>query len=74
MTYSKMMTFGTVSVGAVFTYFLYKTLNIYLKRRRYRHIPGPQSNGILGFYLGNYIEWKKAENNGMMPLDLMDQW
>ena len=38
--------FGLTFVG-------YKTLKIYLLRRKYRHIPGPKTHGLLGFFLGN---------------------
>ena len=34
----------------------YFTVQIYILRQKYQHIPGPPSNGILGFYLGNLIE------------------
>lgn len=32
------------------------TLKIYVLRKKYTHIPGPPTKGILGFYLGNLIE------------------
>jgi hypothetical protein len=31
--------------GAGLTYLLYKSLRIYLERRKYRHIPGPPTPG-----------------------------
>ena len=39
---------------------IYYTLKIYFLRRKYRSIPGPVTKGILGFYLGNLLEIKKA--------------
>ena len=65
---------GTTAFGALFTFFSYKTFQIYSKRRKYRHIPGPVNEGILGFYLGSLIELKKAEKNGIMIFDLFDDW
>jgi hypothetical protein len=34
-----------VSVGLVGSYVVFKTIKIYLTRRKYRHIPGPGTNG-----------------------------
>nr|UOU03255.1 cytochrome P450 3049B1-3 [Brachionus rubens] len=53
--------------------FAYKTIQIYLLRRRYRHIPGPETKGILGFYLGNSSDVVDSRKNGMYP-DLVVEW
>ena len=45
---------------AVVGLFSYGTIKMYLLRSRYRHIPGPPTKGILGFYLGNVFEIAKA--------------
>jgi hypothetical protein len=46
----------TAAVGL----FSYGTVKMYSLRSRYRHIPGPPTKGILGFYLGNIFEIAKA--------------
>jgi len=33
----------------------YLTVNIYNQRKKFKHLPGPEANGILGFYFGNLI-------------------
>lgn len=32
------------------------TLRIYNLRRKYAHIPGPPANGLVGFFLGNFLD------------------
>ena len=39
----KNIALATAGVGL--TYISYRTLSIYLKRRKYRHIPGPSTKG-----------------------------
>ncbi len=39
--------------------FSYGTIKLYLLRSRYKHIPGPPTKGILGFYFGNVSEFSK---------------
>ena len=39
----------TILVGL----FSYYSLKKYLLRQKYKHIPGPPANGLLGFYFGN---------------------
>jgi hypothetical protein len=41
--------FVTILIGLI----TYLTSNIYFQRKKFHHIPGPESNGILGFYFGN---------------------
>ena len=53
---------STILVG----YFTYYTLKIYFLRQKYKHIPGPPSNGILGFYFGNILEIKRSSNKLLM--------
>lgn len=36
-----------LSIGLTSTYLLYKTVRLYLKKRKYRHIPGPPTEGYL---------------------------
>ena len=66
--------FVTLVVGGFLLFFIYKTFDIYLKRRKYRHIPGPPTNGILGFYLGHFREINAVIKNGGTFLDLFSEW
>lgn len=50
---------------------VYKTVKIYLIRRKYRHLPGPPTNGLLGFYLGNLDLAAKIMKEGKVFADLM---
>lgn len=50
---------------------VYKTVKIYLIRRKYRHLPGPLTNGLLGFYLGNLDLAAKIMKEGKVFADLM---
>nr|UOU03257.1 cytochrome P450 3049B1-1 [Brachionus rubens] len=59
--------------GVGLTTFGYKTLQIYLLRRKYRHIPGPKTQGILGFYLGNAIDIAASANKKTFP-DVISDW
>ena len=61
-------------LGAVFTLFFYKTIDIYIKRKRYKHIPGPSANGILSFYLGYLRDVLSADKNDIMFTDLLHEW
>ena len=54
-------------------YFTYYTLKIYFLRQKYRHIPGPAADGILGFYLGNVLEANTARKENRMLLDLISE-
>ena len=40
----------TILVGL----FSYYSLKKYLLRQKYKHIPGPPANGLLGFYFGSF--------------------
>nr|QEV83801.1 cytochrome P450 [Brachionus rotundiformis] len=62
-----------LSICAGFIIFVYKTCQIYLLRQRYRHIPGPKTNGLLGFYLGNIPELKELVKHKMVP-DILADW
>ena len=60
--------FASLSLG----FFAYKTIKIYLVRRKYRHVPGPKTNGITGFFLGNLDEAIRVLNEGKILSDLMN--
>lgn len=69
---SKMLLPGLASaITGVFTYY---TLKIYFIRRRYRHIPGPPTKGILGFYFGHVYELKKNLEKKRVNADLYLDW
>ena len=74
MAYSLFFLSGIALFCLLFTFLLYKTFDIYNKRRRYRHIPGPPTFGISGFYLGNFLERRIAEKNGIIFMDLVNEW
>ena len=59
---------------AALSYFSYYTLKIYLLRQKYKHIPGPPSNGILGFYFGNLFEIKEGRNNDRILFETISRW
>ena len=54
-------------VGAsVASYFTYLTLTIYLKRRKYRHIPGPGTRGYSKYNVLHYnTEYFQFENKAI---------
>jgi hypothetical protein len=56
------------------SYVAYKTLQIYLKRRKYCHIPGPPTDGILGFYFGNVLNMPKYLENGKIFNQFLLEW
>lgn len=62
------------ATGLGLSYFAYKTVRLYLKRRKYRHIPGPPTRGLLGFYMGNLIEFTQAMSNGKLVDDVFLEW
>jgi hypothetical protein len=57
--------------GSFTSLFAYYTLKIYLKRRKYRHIPGPSTNGISGFYKGNVNEIIEFTKRGETLWDML---
>jgi hypothetical protein len=59
----------TIAVGLT----SYITMKIYLSRRRYAHIPGPEAKGITGFFMGNVLDFKEAAEKNSI-LDLFNEW
>lgn len=49
----------------------YHTVKMYILRRKYRHIPGPATKGIIGFYMGNLDLALKVMNDGKIFADWM---
>ena len=56
---------------ALISFLVYKTIKIYLIRRKYQHLPGPPTHGILGFYMGNLDMALKVMKEGKVFADLM---
>jgi hypothetical protein len=73
LSLSKMLLPGlATAITGIFTYY---TLKIYFIRRRYRHIPGPPTKGILGFYFGQVFELKEnKEIKKRVTADLYLDW
>lgn len=45
-----------ISLSTVlFSALSYLTVKVYFLRRKYRHLPGPSSKGLIGFYFGQYF-------------------
>ena len=57
--------------GSCTSLFAYHTLRVFLKRRRYRHIPGAPANGIGGFYRGHIKDVIEATKRGETIWDLL---
>jgi hypothetical protein len=58
-------------LGGIWTY---KTLSIYIKRRKYKHIPGPKTRGISGYYFGNLTDLIEIINQGKIFSDKLVEW
>lgn len=54
-----------------FLFVIYKTYKIYVIRKKYCHIPGPKTKGLLGFYLGNLEQAIKYLKGGQILADMM---
>ena len=63
-----------VAAGLSLSYLGYKTVEIFLNRRKYRHIPGPPTKGLLGFFIGNLVEFTQAMSDGKLIDDVFFEW
>ena len=63
-----------ILAGLTASFILYKAGKIYLTRRKYRHIPGPKTNGILGFFFGNTSDIIRLKNEGKVFADFLTEW
>jgi hypothetical protein len=54
--------------------FSYYSLKKYLLRQKYRHIPGPPANGLLGFYFGNTLDLFNKKRQGIELIDVFTEW
>jgi hypothetical protein len=70
--------YGDIIISSALTtlvgLFSYHTYKIYSLRQKYKHIPGPPANGLLGFYLGNTIELLSKKRQGMVLVDVYNEW
>ena len=64
----------SVSVGAVLAFVGYRIFNIYLKRKKYSHIPGPPADGLFGFIFGNLFEMIKMTRKSGNFADTLNKW
>ena len=58
-------------LGSCTSLFAYYTLKMYLKRRKYRHIPGAPTPGIGGFYRGHIRDIFEATKRDETIWDLL---
>ena len=63
-----------ISTGSLACFISYKTLKIYLNRRKFRHLPGPPTKGIFGFFLGNLDQIVATMKSGRILADLTSDW
>ena len=64
---------GKILVALPIVLFVYFTVKIYLLRRKFIHIPGPPTKGILGFYLGN-IAYSKNMFENKIATQIFSEW
>ena len=75
VTMVKALTTGLkVAVVSCAGWFAYYTVSVYLKRRKYRHIPGPPTKGIFGFFAGNFLDIAQGLKEGKILSDLQYEW
>ena len=61
-------------LGSLVGFIGYKTLRIYLSRRKFAHLPGPPTKGIFGFFMGNLDQIAVTMNSGRILADLINDW
>jgi hypothetical protein len=54
--------------------FSYYTVKLYLLRQKFKHIPGPPANGLIGFYFGNTLEIIVKKIKGIDLVDIFTEW
>lgn len=62
------------SIAILIGGFTYYTLKIYYVIQKYKHIPGPPTDGILGFYLGNLTEINANRKNDKIIMQKVAEW
>jgi hypothetical protein len=74
MTNHRNLFYAGVATATSGLLFLYKSVKIFNLRQKYKHIPGPPTHGIFGFYFGNLDLIVKATNDGRILADLVVEW
>nr|QUF59383.1 cytochrome p450 CYP3049B1 [Brachionus angularis] len=70
-----MLTYILILIALILlSLWLYLTIKIIYLRRKYKHIPGPTAQGILGFYLGIVKEIEILEGNGKIIEEKFLEW
>ncbi len=67
---SILATLITLSSG-LFTYYVIQIIQL---RKKYKHIPGPDDNGLVGFFFGNFFEIIKNKRENKLFSDLIVNW
>ena len=67
---SILATLITLSSG-LFTYYVIQIIQL---RKKYKHIPGPDDNGLIGFFFGNFFEIIKNKRENKLFSDLIVNW
>ena len=49
-------------------------MKLYLLRQKFKHIPGPPANGLIGFYFGNTFEIIVKKIKGIDLVDIFTEW
>lgn len=52
----------------------YHSIKIYFLRRKYKHLPGPRSKGLIGFYFGQYFKVVRHMSEKKILQDLHLEW
>jgi len=63
---------GTLT--ALIGLFSYYTVKLYLLRQKFKHIPGPPADGLIGFYFGNTLEIVIKKINDIDLVDIFTEW
>jgi hypothetical protein len=61
-------------VGISVGYIIFRVGKIYILRRKYKHIPGPPTKGIFGYFFGNVLETFEWVKKGKIFPDFLFEW
>ena len=64
----------TIALGILVIFFFRLTYQIYTMRKKFAHIPGPATHGVLGFYLGNVSDLVNSAMEGVVLPELTLRW
>jgi len=57
-------------VSLAIAYLSYKVLKA---KNKYKHLPGPEANGIMGFFLGNFGDIQRTLAKGNIPMEFFTE-